>query len=233
MEGIQNSLASSSIGQKIGRTALQSQFNSTMSSFNIGAPTPGPQAAQSSINWTDYNYPPCVNIIHYDKSELPSEITWLVRLQNLVFLGTAAVCTLNIVDTFIIIAAYPIKNGGLHVLYTFLNFILLNSLAFWIFYKGYSSVACQDTPGVAIYKWLQIFYAVLAFIFMWIPNGAFALWSNMNGFGTLMDSSRDTSGFFVFAVVFESFLWAAVCIVSVLAVVKLMRTDIYSTSGIS
>ncbi len=31
-------------------------------------------ATQSNINWSDYNYPPCLHLVHFDLSELRGTI---------------------------------------------------------------------------------------------------------------------------------------------------------------
>ena len=76
-------------------------------------------------------------------------------------------------------------------------------------------------------------FAVLAFVLGFLPNGGFVLFSNVNGFGTLMLQSVDVHGYFSFAVVMESFLWFSVSAFGILAIWQLSRTDIYQTSGMN
>ena len=63
-----NTMMAGASAATIGRQ-VQSNVQNTMQSFNIEGPSVGPQGPSSSINWLDYNYPPCLKLIHYDPNE--------------------------------------------------------------------------------------------------------------------------------------------------------------------
>ena len=77
------------------------------------------------INWQDFNYPPCLHIIHFRLSELKKPVKTVVLLLYISFLCIPAICILNctlsltlVLSTIIQVATYA---KGINMLYTILS----------------------------------------------------------------------------------------------------------------
>merc|ERR1719456_1424994 len=57
----------------------------------------------AEINWTNFNYPPLLRLIHYDLNELPTTLTGLARSLKISFQITTFTCCLNLFDNIIIV----------------------------------------------------------------------------------------------------------------------------------
>lgn len=47
------------------------------------------------INWQDFNYPPCLHIIHFRLSELKKPVKTIILLLYVSFICIPAICILN------------------------------------------------------------------------------------------------------------------------------------------
>jgi hypothetical protein len=156
-----------------------------------------------SINWNDFNYPPILQVVHYDSAELPLKAGRIARCLNRMHLLVTLACLVNLVSTCIIVAtsSAPLTQ----VVQSVLNCILLPGFAFLTFYVGYCGIAEHDATFLGRYTCGQIILiAVCAFMFL-TPFGC------VNGITKLMVMgvyvNLDPALAFVTAIFVESALW--------------------------
>jgi len=160
----------------------------------------------SDINWTDFNYPPVLRLIHYDVQELPAALRGPVRLLNIVFVITVMACWLNLLTTLVVL---PWTNGMAHgrwLLQTIIHLTLLPSASLWTFYLGYRGLAEPDPQLVKNFQIAQLGLSVIYFVFSVFPFGC------VNGIFRLRDvgGSSDAAAVVVYwavATIVEAGLW--------------------------
>jgi len=160
----------------------------------------------SDINWTDFNYPPALRLIHYNVQELPSALRGPVRLLNIVFVLTVIACWLNFLTTLVVV---PWTNGmapGRWFIQTIIHLILLPSASLWTFYLGYRGLAEPDPQLVKNFQAAQLALSVIYFIFSVFPmgcvNGIFRLryvWGSSDATAIVV--------YWVVATIVEAGLW--------------------------
>jgi len=160
----------------------------------------GAQPAHSEINWNHFNYPPLIRLIHYDTSELPTLLVWLVRCFNISYLLTVLSCALNILTTLIIAASTdaPMK----WILQSLIHALILPSASLAIFYFGYRGVAEPDKSLITRFKVGESVLCIAYFVLAIVP------WGCANGVAKL-GAVGDYGGgvFWVIVIIIESSLW--------------------------
>lgn len=116
---------------------------------------------QVQIDWTDFNFPPLIRVIHFRLNELPSPYKETVRLffisTFIVLPALLAYNTLiNIIQSF-----YGLQ--ALRILYSVLFAIISLPISILLFYKGYRGVAAEKS-GLLWYKIVGCFLCVIWFL---------------------------------------------------------------------
>ena len=205
-----------SYGLSFAETAIGGAFKS-ISPFSKDKPA-------GNIEWADYNYPPCLSLVHYDPSDLSHEsLKSVVLLMNKVFIITVIVSLLNLVDTMIEAPLYPDAKWS-WILYSGLNLLVIPPLAFYVFFTGYKGLALNDSSLLSRYSIIGTLQAVLYFLFTITPFGA------LNGL--LSFAMYNVGWYWAVAIVAESALWATAFGITVYTVVFVIRAD-YQTLPIS
>eukprot|EP00922_Rhytidocystis_sp_ex-Travisia-forbesii_P027758 GHVS01040747.1.p1 GENE.GHVS01040747.1~~GHVS01040747.1.p1 ORF type:complete len:105 (+),score=12.21 GHVS01040747.1:69-383(+) len=94
--------ASSGIEREI-RYEVQSTFTNFTGIFGTrGSGGEDSSEGAVQIDWTHFNYPPLLRIIHFDLKELPTTVVNIVRVVHYTFLLTVVTLVLNIIDSFVI-----------------------------------------------------------------------------------------------------------------------------------
>eukprot|EP00747_Dinoflagellata_sp_TGD_P207468 gnl/TRDRNA2_/TRDRNA2_81039_c0_seq3.p1 gnl/TRDRNA2_/TRDRNA2_81039_c0~~gnl/TRDRNA2_/TRDRNA2_81039_c0_seq3.p1 ORF type:complete len:229 (-),score=27.55 gnl/TRDRNA2_/TRDRNA2_81039_c0_seq3:174-860(-) len=214
----------SAYSTSVAATAGQAIGKSTVGSLGLGLPSASSTAnapAHGEINWLAFNYPPLLNLIHYDLDELPSHITGMVRLFNAAFVLTCVVCVVNFMDTFIIVVSTTAP--GRWVIQSLLHCLLLPTASLWTFYTGYRGIATPDSQLIARYKVAQ---SVLAFLYLLM---ALVPWGCINGLAQLGGMSQYTTGstFWMLAIIVESAGWLAVSAIATVNSIRVFKFDAY------
>ncbi|KAL4450775.1 hypothetical protein ABPG74_011617 [Tetrahymena malaccensis] len=126
---------------------------------------------QLQIDWEDFNYPPYLNLFHYNMKEIKDEqerkvVTYIsasfyLSLFSLAINFTNAIaCTIGGDDQ------------GRIIFYSFLHFTIFSPISLYVFYHGYKSVV-SDKTQIQNYLWEQLFCAICYFIFSIVKGGAF------------------------------------------------------------
>jgi len=180
----------------------------------------------SNINWTDFNYPPGLRLIHYDIQELPSALRGSVRLLNMVFVISVIACWFNFLTTLVVVP-WTSTAPARWFLQTIVHLILLPSASLWTFYLGYRGLAEPDPQLVKNFQAAEIGLSLVYLMFSLLPlgcvNGIFRL-------GYVWDASDSTAiaVYWTVAVLLESGLWALATglgIASILTVRRKARED--------
>ena len=80
------------------------------------------------IRWEQYNYPPLIRIIHFDRSEVPRDKKFMIYSLFSIHLVVLGNCFLNFIDNCI--------EGGMGILYSLLFMLAFNPIVLLVFYKG-------------------------------------------------------------------------------------------------
>ena len=75
----------------------------------------------SKVDWEDYNYPPCVNVVHYTLADVeedePRSAVWYA---NIAYTASVALLTMNLFITFVL-AVGGVEDKGVHFVYSLLS----------------------------------------------------------------------------------------------------------------
>lgn len=138
---------------------------------------------RDGINWHDYNYPPVLNLMHYDKEELPTAIENITKFQKLFFEIVVVACGLNLADNIILVFAEQNEKvlPMVRILYSMLNCIIFPPGALFIFHQGYKGLAISSASLLTQYKVIQAIGAFVMFFFMCFHffslNGLSTFWT--------------------------------------------------------
>ena len=112
------------------------------------------------IDWTDFNFPPCLKVVHFSVSELqqPQKGVVLVMLFQVFLVGFISL--VNIINNII----QSEKFASIRVFYSFLNIFIFLSLQLFILHRGYLALV-YDVTLLSLYK--KVFH-YLSFILLFI-----------------------------------------------------------------
>jgi len=199
----------SSLGLSFAETALSGALKS-ISPFSKEKNT-------GNINWGEYNYPPCLSLVHYDPDDIQNEsVRKVVVMMNRVLQLAAIACVLNLFDTIIDATFYKDAKWQ-WVFYAILNILLIPPIGLYIFFQGYKGVALMDTSLIQKYTILGAIQSFFYFLFALIPFGA------MNGL--LSFSMYNVGIYWGVAIVIESGIWATAFGMCIYTVIYTARGD--------
>mmetsp|Transcript_50109 Transcript_50109/g.92480 ORF Transcript_50109/g.92480 Transcript_50109/m.92480 type:complete len:218 (-) Transcript_50109:87-740(-) len=191
-----SSFAASAIKQDISRNVNQAIGKPFDGLTSAGSRGPG----HSDINWHDFNYPPLLQLIHYDLEELPSHLCGIVRLQNACFVVTTVLCVVGVISTLIIMM---ITDADWKWLFqSLLHLVILPPVSLAIFYAGYRGLVEPDANLLFRFKVSQFVASVVYLLLGVLPIGA-------KGLFMLGDASK--SLFWMIVIIIESCLWLVNC----------------------
>ena len=205
------SLSSStmSLAFSFAESAISGAFKS-FSPFTKDKPT-------GNINWGEYNYPPCLSIIHFDEDDLSHEtLKKVVRMMHRVFLIVCGTCCLNLLDTIIDASFYPQAKWE-WTMYSALNLVLLPPMSLYVFFTGYKGLAVNDMSMLQKYSVIGTIQSIFLFLFTIMPFGA------TNGLLTV--AMVNPGIYWAIAVVVESSFWVTAFGMSIYSVVFVVRGD--------
>lgn len=209
---------------------IRQEVDNTMSSFGgVFSRATGRDNLNNvtSIEWTHFNYPPMLRIIHFDLKELPSPVAKIVRFIHFSFLIAVIALLLNFIDSIVLTIG---GIGSLRLLYSSFNFIIFTPAAGYTFYQGYRALAMSSPTYTTRYLICQGIMAAIAMLFVLAPSGA------MNGLVTfhIMETtvqvnkvSAGIKGFWMVAVIMESVLWASSLLIGLYGFYKAWRFNPY------
>jgi len=190
--------------------------------FGLG--TGGRNNQVEGINWQDYNYPPGIRLIHYNREELPTAISDITKFQKAFFELVCVTCILNVVNSFFCVATasgYP----GKYFFYAILNCLIIPPIALGIFYHGYRGLATNSKALLNQYKILHGLALIFLLLFTLVPLGSI---NGYTRYGTDAYKNSTGTGYWAFAIFLESSLYLVNLIISTIALVKVQNFDPYA-----
>lgn len=130
----------------------------------------------SHIDWHDYNFPPCIKVIHFRLSDFNDPEKGVIRKIYISWILCLVVLSYNIVSTIVVVCDF---DPGLHILYTLLNFSIGVPLCTFVFYLGYYGIAKREDGKLFKYKIGQGVLCVLYLFFSLAPLGAINGWAKI------------------------------------------------------
>jgi len=194
----------------------------------IGRPLPplqllAPEGHSSDIRWNDFNYPPVLRLIHFDITELQWKLRKVVHLLNCSLLLTTFVVMNNLLDTIVLgmvleVPPHWVMQAALHLMF-------FPPAALGTFYLGYCGLATREPALLRRYFPAQGALAAVSFLMALFPyrcvNGLLRL-----AYGPPAGTDADVlPGFWVFAILAESALWALNGTLGVLNIVRVRRAS--------
>ncbi|KAF4728724.1 hypothetical protein FOZ62_026844 [Perkinsus olseni] len=199
------------------------RLNSASSSSTRASISDAIEVPTRSIDWSDFNYPPLLNIIHFDMQDLPQgEIHGAGRLLHLSLKLTFALFALNIADTVAVVALYE-EAEKVRLLYAVLNAVIFGALGFYGFYKGMKGLAEGATADLDAFRFAQTLLTIVMVCFATVPCGS------VEGFLSDAMLHRETHGFWFVSAIIESVGWSINVILSFYVTSKiknLMQPDV-------
>ena len=179
----------------LGLSFAEAAINDTFKAVNPFGKSNNP----NGINWGDYNYPPCLSIMHYNLDDIQHESNQVVAdCMHKVFLLSFANCVLNFIDTTVNTTIYADADGS-WIIYSILNFVLIVPIALYIFHSGYKGLALMDSSYLSRYMFMGTIQALFYFMFTLLHFGA------LNGL--LSFAIFRVGVFWTVAIILESLLW--------------------------
>src|SRR5574343_1639467 len=125
-----------------------------------------PSSHNSHIDWNDYNFPPCIKVVHFRLSDFHDNEKKVITKMYVSWILLLSVLSWNIISTIVLSATILAK---INILYTFLNFILGMPLGTYVFYCGYFGVAKRESGNITRYKVIGIILLLLMILFSILP----------------------------------------------------------------
>lgn len=160
-----------------------------------------PSSHNSHIDWNDYNFPPCIKVVHFRLSDFHNNEKKVITKMYVSWILLFIVLSWNIISTIVLSATILAK---INILYTFLNLILGMPLGTYVFYCGYFGVAKRESGNIKRYKVIGIILLLLMILFSILPFGAINGWARIP---IVNDNGEDAGKFGVATCVIESLVY--------------------------
>lgn len=176
----------------------QNALSSGMKNTNIV-----PSSHNSHIDWNDYNFPPCIKVVHFRLSDFHDNEKKVITKMYVSWILLTIVLSINIISTIVLSATILAK---INILYTFLNLIIGLTLGTFVFYCGYFGVAKSESGNITKFKIGGILLILLYILFSILPFGAINGWARIPELG---DYDNGPGKFGVAMCVIESLIYTA------------------------
>jgi hypothetical protein len=175
--------------------------NSSVSSLlkKTEKPVPGPPSTE--VDWTDYNFPPCVKVVHFSLKDFQGTELRVIKKLYVSWGLLMTSLSLGVLSSFVLSST---ELSNLIILYALLNFVLIGALGTYVFFCGYSGIAKQKSFKLLIYKAGQVLLSCMYLLFSIISSGAFNGWAKISSLEDMDDSAAD---FGILMCVVESLLY--------------------------
>jgi len=154
---------------------------------NVGQSVGLNTGTKGEADWTDYNWPPLIRILHYSLSDVEEGARSIVRKMNISFWLTFFALIIGILSCIVQVAddAAP----GINILYGFLNLVLLGAASSFTFYQGYYALATNDDDRKTKYC---IYQTLLIVVYLTISIASFGAFNGWTRLGTLSDEGASS-----------------------------------------
>eukprot|EP00397_Hematodinium_sp_SG-2012_P044082 GEMP01049146.1.p1 GENE.GEMP01049146.1~~GEMP01049146.1.p1 ORF type:complete len:230 (+),score=23.34 GEMP01049146.1:37-726(+) len=159
----------------------------------------------SEINWHDYNYPPCLRVIHYELGELPEGIRKKVSHMNSSLKITFFALLLNVLNSIIFTIASKAPTSW--IFYSTVHTLFLSIIALFVFYQGYRGLSSGDKSLLRQYKMLQAMLLVVYVMLMVVGSGPINGFLKLGKIRNYVDPTVAIYEYWLTMVIIESSLW--------------------------
>jgi hypothetical protein len=171
--------------------------------------------AQGKVDWEEYNYPPWINVLHYnvdDVEDAPARLA--VKIAHVNYVCVASTFLVNLLGVIILAGGGAVD--GVNVVYSLFNAVIYAIVGMYAFYNGYKGLATRNGRLTDHYVWLQACFLVFMFAAS-VASGA-----NYNGWANVARArrSRRLPDFWAGWSCFEASLWTANYLVGGVALYK-------------
>mgnify|MGYP002881692300 CR=1 FL=1 len=157
------------------------------------------------MDWEDYNYPPCLRILHYNLDDVEDgDSRGAVQWAHLSYIGVIGALLLNLLVN-LVLAFGGVAEKGVDAAFSFFNCVIVGTVGMYSFYHGYKGMATNNMRFS--WRYLVIQGAMMVFMLLGGVLGA----ANFNGVSGLGRASgtEDLEDFWRGASIAESSLWLA------------------------
>lgn len=169
-------------------------------------------APNGQINWDDYNFPPCIKVLHFSLNDFKGSERAVIKKMYVSWILLMTVLSLSILSNIVLGATVL---PGIIILFAFLNFILIGTFGTFLFFWGYFGIAKRESCKRIVYRIGQVILCLLYLVFSIIPAGAFNGWIKI---GWLADEGSSAADFGIFMCVIESLIYTANCCLGIYCV---------------
>ena len=160
-----------------------------------------PSSHNSHIDWNDFNFPPCIKLVHFRLSDFHDNEKKVITKMYVSWILLTIVLSVNILSTIILSSTVL---PGIDILYTFLNFIIGLALGTYVFYCGYFGVAKSESGNITKFKIGGVVLVIIYILFSIFPFGAINGWARIP---ILSDKDNSAGKFGVAMCVIESTIY--------------------------
>lgn len=178
----------------------------------------------------DYNYPPYLNVLHYNSGDIENATARAaVRLAHVAYLYTLSLFLLNFLGTVILSGGGAVD--AVNVVYTMFNVVIYGIVGMYAFYCGYKGMATRNGQLTDYYVWLQSFFVLFQLIASSVNGANYYGWSNAGR----AKRSEKMADFYLGWTFFESTMWTLGYLLGAAALYRVMTTrkDAMRSHGLS
>eukprot|EP00899_Mesostigma_viride_P017707 jgi/Mesvir1/25938/Mv20932-RA.1 len=193
-------------------------------SSSSGTPADVAPHVPKAIEWENYNYPPLINVVHFQLSDLEEgPRRRAVRCAHYTFLYLCFCLVFNAVVNIVVVVGDADDKKGLHIMYSVFNLMIFSIVGMYAFYNGYKGLCTQNIRMT--YKYMALQILITAFIVV----SAFARGANFNGWGNAprANESRRMSTVWVVLTLVEASFWTTCLVISLLSLFLIFRNRVH------
>ncbi len=155
------------------------------------------------MDWEDYNYPPCLRILHYNLGDVEDEDSrGAVGWAHWSYIGVFGTLALNLLVN-LVLAFGGVAEKGVDAAFAVFNCVIVGSVGMYSFYHGYKGMATNNMR--LSWRYLVIQGAMLLFMLLAGVLGT-ANFNGVAGLGRAGEAGKLES-FWRGSSVAESYLW--------------------------
>ena len=167
----------------------------------------------------DYNYPPCLNVLHYNVDDIENaSARAAVRTAHVAYVYALGLFLLNFLGTVILAGGGAVD--GVNVVYALFNVVIYGIVGMYAFYCGYKGMATRNGRLTDYYVWLQSFFVLFQLIASSVNGANYYGWSNAGR----AKRSEKMSDFFLGWTFFESTMWTLGYLLGAVALYRVVTT---------
>lgn len=196
---------------------------SNQSSSSSSGDSSQPADREGGIKWDEYNFPPCVHVIHFDleKDDIPILCKQVVRRIYFAIQLIHFLCIINVISS-IIFTASGISPG--EVVFTSCLQLVIASIVSWVaLYQGYRGLGGEIRKSKIIFRCLWVSMMIFEFVFMLVSSGHVHGFLSIPNPPNATDNNPDLQHTWLAFAVMESSFWLVILLLSAYCLYKELK----------